>query len=244
MGRIRGGRSSLLLGLAALVLPMAGSVVVIAIADPVAWPGAYAMVLEACLVVALLIGRNGIPILWGPFRFAPAKASVGRGWQVARQIVAMWGTFLVQLPLAIAAAESALGWGRVPHLGVVQVAAGLTVATGLGAWGIAAAREMIRTGDGTPLPAACTKQLVISGPYARLRNPMALTGIGQGMGVGVALGSPGVIVYALCGAMLWDLCVRPVEEAWLANEFGDAFESYRCAIRCWLPAWTPYRPTR
>lgn len=75
-------------------------------------------------------------------------------------------------------------------------------------------------GKGTPLPLDCPQKLVIAGPYQYVLNPMALAGIGQGVSVGVILGSPFVITYAISGAILWHYLVKPSEEVDLLNRFG------------------------
>ncbi len=90
-------------------------------------------------------------------------------------------------------------------------------------------------GEGTPLPIDCTHKLVIRGPYKLLRNPMALAGIGQGLSVGIILGSPFIIIYALFGAFLWHFWVRPLEEKDLENRFGSQYIEYKSDIRCWIP---------
>jgi len=90
-------------------------------------------------------------------------------------------------------------------------------------------------GDGTPLPLDCTNKLVIRGPYKYIRNPMAVAGIGQGISVGIIMGSPLVIIYALLGAFLWNFLVRPIEERDLENRFGKQFVHYKNDIHCWIP---------
>jgi len=90
-------------------------------------------------------------------------------------------------------------------------------------------------GKGTPLPLDCPNQLVIKGPYKFVRNPMAVAGIGQGVSVGVIFGSYLVIIYALSGAFLWHLLVRPIEEKDLEERFGKAYLDYKLNTRCWIP---------
>ena len=90
------------------------------------------------------------------------------------------------------------------------------------------------------MPTDAPRKLVISGPYRWVRNPMALAGITQGVAVGLMLGSWSVCAYAICGALMWNAFVRPWEEADLAARFGEEFERYRAAVRCWLPRVRPY----
>ena len=94
---------------------------------------------------------------------------------------------------------------------------------------------MATVGEGTPLPTATAPKLVVSGPYRFVRNPMALAGILQGVAVGWWLGSYVVLAYALAGAALWHLCVRPIEEADLRRRFGSDYERYQSCVRLWIP---------
>lgn len=90
-------------------------------------------------------------------------------------------------------------------------------------------------GKGTPLPMDCPNILVIDGPYKYVRNPMAVAGIGQGISVGLILGSWLVILYAISGAFLWHYFVRPAEEADLECRFGNDFNEYKKKIGLWWP---------
>ncbi|OWY60208.1 hypothetical protein B7486_70415, partial [cyanobacterium TDX16] len=82
--------------------------------------------------------------------------------------------------------------------------------------------------------------LVLVGPYRVVRNPMAVGAIVQMTGVAVAVGSAGVGLLALGGALVWHLGIRPSEERFLVEHFGGAYEQYRSAVRCWWPRWPPY----
>jgi protein-S-isoprenylcysteine O-methyltransferase Ste14 len=71
---------------------------------------------------------------------------------------------------------------------------------------------------------------------------MAVAGIGQGVAVALWLGSWVVLLYALAGAVLWHVAIRPAEERDLAARFGSAYRAYRSAVRLWLPRLRPYAP--
>jgi len=110
-----------------------------------------------------------------------------------------------------------------------------------GSLGLASGLVMAVRGRGTPLPADCARELVVAGPYRYIRNPMAVAGLTQGVAVGVFLGSPAVIAFALLGGPVWHLFVRPWEEADLERRFGEPYRRYRAAVRCWLPRLPGYR---
>ena len=97
-------------------------------------------------------------------------------------------------------------------------------------------------GRGTPLPLDCPRELVTSGPYAYVRNPMAVAGLGQGLSVAVWLGSWGVLAYVVAGIAVWQWGARPAEERDLEARFGMAYRDYRAAVRCWVPRLSAYDP--
>jgi protein-S-isoprenylcysteine O-methyltransferase Ste14 len=185
----------------------------------------------------MLLGR--VPTAWiirGPFAFRPAANRQAAATHVVStfgQIVLFWGFFLAVIPLAIAFLEQR--WAVVlpfpTFAGPVGVAV-LVLASALGIW---SAVVMSTLGGGTPLPSAMPNRLVIAGPYRWIRNPMAAAGIVQGAAVGIILHSWLVIAYAVAGSLVWNYVVRPLEEADLKERFGDEFERYRQAVRCWIP---------
>ncbi|WP_341769737.1 isoprenylcysteine carboxylmethyltransferase family protein [Agromyces protaetiae] len=203
-----------------------------------------------CSAVALSLVQLGrVPTEWllvGPFSFrtARAEASVAVHFvATAAQIVVFWGFFLVAIPLVLAWLEGRwrielpvvtplLAAPFVTVLGFVVLA----LASALGMWSAVA---MSTRGGGTPLPRAMANRLVVAGPYRYVRNPMALAGIVQGAAVGLVLGSWLVVAYAIAGSLVWNYAIRPHEEADLERRFGEDFERYRDAVRCWCPRLTP-----
>lgn len=168
------------------------------------------------------------------------------GWILLKtlgQTVVFWSLFLLVLPVGIVVLETQLGldgW----RFGSPAWAwcGGLLFALG-GALGLTSGWVMAVRGRGTPLPADCARELVVVGPYRYVRNPMAVAGLTQGVAVGLLLGSPAVVAYALLGGPVWHLFVRRWEEADLERRFGDPYCRYRAAVWCWLPRLRGYRPT-
>ena len=158
------------------------------------------------------------------------------------QTVIFWSVFLFLLPAGILALESELGLVGWRFSGIPRVwFGGLLFVLG-GSLGLTSGVVMAVRGRGTPLPADCPRELVVAGPYRYIRNPMAVAGLTQGVGVGVFLGSPAVIAYALLGGPVWHLFVRPWEEMDLEQRFGEPYRHYRAAVGCWLPCLPGYRP--
>lgn len=215
--------------------------------------GAVLMIVAAVgSVVALaLVSTGGIPRGWvavGPFAFRPADPGASVAVQLGRtgaEIVVFWGLFLGVVPAILVFLERrwkvALdvpdAWS--PPLVGLGVAI-LLLGSALGLW---SATTMATRGNGTPLPSAMPNRLVVAGPYRFVRNPMALGSIAQGVGLGLALSSWMVVVYALCGAVLWNIVVRPVEEQDLETRFGLSYRRYRDDLRCWVPTLRPLPAT-
>ena len=160
------------------------------------------------------------------------------------QTVVFWGFFLAVLPVVIYRLESWLVGDALRFASTGLRTAGILLFAASGAVGLWSLGFMAVLGQGTPLPMDCPRRLVVAGPYRYVRNPMALAGILQGIAVGIALGSPAVIAYALAGAPFWNWLVRPWEERDLEQRFGAEFRAYRAAVRCWLPRFTAYSSDR
>lgn len=165
----------------------------------------------------------------------------GSAWNTTKtfgQMVLFWTMLLFVVPGWIAELEVRLG---IPAVGppARRYAAMLlfTLCSSLGVW---CALVMSRLGEGTPLPLDSPRRLVVTGPYAFVRNPMAIAGLGQGAAVALFLGSPLVAGYVVLGGFLWQCVARPLEEDDLAAHFGEAYLRYRATVRCWWPRSSPY----
>jgi protein-S-isoprenylcysteine O-methyltransferase Ste14 len=169
-----------------------------------------------------------------------------RNWNLIKtlaQTMVFWSVFLFLLPAAIVILEHRMGWGRW-HFGTpaFRWVGGALFLLG-GALGLTSGMVMAVRGRGTPLPADCPNELVVAGPYRYIRNTMVIAGLSQGFAVGIFLGSPAVVTYALLGAPIWHLFVRPWEEADLEQRFGAPYRRYRAEVRCWLPRFPAYAPS-
>ncbi|MFD5225574.1 methyltransferase family protein [Microbacterium sp. NPDC058342] len=219
---------------------VAAGMALYATATTLAGWGAVLMIAAAVASTgALLLVRLGrMPSEWlliGPFAVREAAPASARRHllRTAAQIFVFWGVCLVVIPWVIAITEDR--WGlRLPHPPGAALAGGtlLVAASALGLW---AAVTMAGRGDGTPLPIATARRLVVTGPYRLVRNPMAVAGISQGVAVGLLSGSWLVVVYALCGSLVWNDLIRPWEEKDLLRRFGASYEAYRRRVSCWIP---------
>ncbi len=180
------------------------------------------------------------------FRFRSAAPSTA-SWNVAKTLMQtslFWFVFLVAIPWLVIQIEpkETGGWWAQAAPAVTWV--GVVLFVMFSCLGLSSGVVMATMGEGTPLPIDCPIKLVARGPYARVRNPMAIAGIGQGVSVGLALGSPAVIVYARAGAILWHVIIRPAEERDLEKRFGAEYARYRQCVPLWLPRWKPFDPTQ
>jgi len=173
--------------------------------------------------------------------FRPAKPS-STNWILLKtfsQIFVVWILILAVFPYLITILEDKLGVIRFDFPFQRIIAAVLFV--GISFVGLSSAYTMSRVGRGTPLPLDAATKLVISGTYAYVRNPMAISGIGQGLAVALFLGSPLVLIYALMGGLVWQFIFRPLEEEDLEKHFGAEYADYRRRIRCLIQHRLPYQ---
>lgn len=236
----RAGRIAALVATAWTLLVTAALAVYATVTGLAGW-GVVAMVAAAtCSILALfLLWLGRVPTNWllvGPFAFRrarPRRTPIAHVVATTAQIVVFWGLFLVVFPLVIWVLEKR--WGLAAPVPAWVTLAGAAVVLAASALGLASAAAITVKGDGTPLPSAMPNRLVIAGPYRWVRNPMALAGIAQGVGVGLILQSWLVVVYALAGSLVWNYAIRPHEEADLEASFGDDYRRYRDEVRCWIP---------
>ncbi|MGO3071005.1 MAG: methyltransferase family protein, partial [Brevibacterium linens] len=193
------------------------AMVIYATATTEAGLGAVLMILAALgsLLAGVLMIVGRIPsekLLIGPFAFHSSHTRVRSRLLVHTtvQIVVFWGVFLIIIPVIINAFEDRWNLAyKFPILLVVVGFALLAVSSVIGVW---SARAIANFGSGTPLPSQMAHHLVARGPYAFVRNPMAIAGIVQGVAMGLLIGSWLVVVYALIGSLLWNWFIRPHEE--------------------------------
>lgn len=149
------------------------------------------------------------------------------------QIVIVWTLILIVFPKIIVIVENKIGIEQFTF--PFQKILSLILFVLISSVGVLAAIQMTKIGRGTPLPMDTTNKLVITGLYKYVRNPMAVSGIGQGLAVALYFGSPLVAVYAILGAIIWQLIFRPLEEDNLLRKFGTEYKDYQRSVRCWIP---------
>jgi protein-S-isoprenylcysteine O-methyltransferase Ste14 len=119
-------------------------------------------------------------------------------------------------------------WAPLRVVGVVLIAVGVLAL-------LDSFRRFVVEGLGTPAPVAPTEELVVSGLYRYVRNPMyvgvAATIFGQALALGqLVLFAYGAVFVAVVAAF-----VRWYEEPTLARTYGEQYEAYRRSVRAWVP---------
>lgn len=164
------------------------------------------------------------------FRSSSASCSLNATKTII-QILCVWILALIVIPYIILDAFDTL---VIPQMGI-GLMLGSVVFICCTALGLMSCYFMVRDGSGTPLPLDQTNELVNTGPYRYVRNPMAIAGIGQGIAIAIVFGSTPILTYSLLGAAVWHLVVRPIEEQDMINRFGEPYLEYRQSVSCWMP---------
>ena len=96
-------------------------------------------------------------------------------------------------------------------------------------------------GLGTPAPIAPPRNLVVTGLYRYVRNPIFVAVVAIILGQAMLMGDWRLVVY---GALLWlffHVWVVAIEEPTLEQTFGTEYEAFRAAVPRWIPRVTPWR---
>src|SRR5262245_1109291 len=128
-----------------------------------------------------------------------------------------------------------LGLEPTRYLGAIMILLGVPVL-------IDAFARFALQGLGTPAPIAPPRNLVVTGLFRYVRNPIFVALVAIILGEGVLMGDWRLIVY---GALLWlafHVQVVAYEEPTLAQTFGSEYEAFRAAVPRWIPRVTPWRP--
>ncbi len=211
---------AIILGTADVILmPLCGPVVVLG----KKWLIGECLALSTCVVPGVLLAR------W-------TRDSINAKGRALLQAICFSGLLLLS---TAAVADASGGLQRFTHIPSFQLHL-LAIAFFLAALpGLSAVQEFAVIGQGTPLPFDPPRQLVRSGIYRYIANPMqsstALLLIVMAIGLRIPwllMGSLVSIVYSV-GLAYWD------EGQDLQQRYGQSFLDYRRQVRNWLPRWHP-----
>ena len=88
---------------------------------------------------------------------------------------------------------------------------------------------------GTPAPPAPTVELVITGLYRYVRNPMYVGVLVALVGEALVYARAAILVYAAVAWLAVHLFVIGYEEPSLGRRFGASYDEYRRRVRRWIP---------
>jgi protein-S-isoprenylcysteine O-methyltransferase Ste14 len=124
-------------------------------------------------------------------------------------------------------------WPTAGGVGLRRLAASgalIVLGEGLRLWGVGVAGKLTRTRG------ANVKELVTSGPFAIVRNPLYVANFGVAYGL-VVLSKVGWLQWAFPPLFAVQYAaIVAWEERILAAAFGDAYERYRRTVRRWVPS--------
>jgi len=141
------------------------------------------------------------------------------------------GTVALLIPYRLASSPAARGsipLGSFRFIGVVLLVAGTLIYLWC-AWNFAFA------GKGTPAPIGSAKELVVSGLYKHVRNPMYVGVLSVVLGQAFWFEAVRLFTYATCGFLFFNAFVFLYEEPTLTRKFGEAYRKYRNDVPRWIP---------
>jgi protein-S-isoprenylcysteine O-methyltransferase Ste14 len=155
-------------------------------------------------------------------------------------ILAAGGVFLFLIPEVVFAVRPGHKWDALLFEPAWLRSLELQAIALLGVAGVSAVQEFVQRGNGTPIPYDPPKQLVVSGLYRYISNPMQLSCALVMTAWGCVLRNPWVaaagimsFLYSL-GLAAWD------EGEDMRVRFGKPWEEYRNNVKAWRPRLTPW----
>jgi protein-S-isoprenylcysteine O-methyltransferase Ste14 len=99
-------------------------------------------------------------------------------------------------------------------------------------------------GLGTPAPIAPTQNLVVTGLYRYVRNPIYVALVAVILGQAVLFGDLRLLGYGVLVWLAFHAFVVGYEEPALVRRFGTEYEDFRANVPRWIPRLTPWRAAR
>ena len=188
------------------------------------WLVGEAVALVAALIPGLVFAR------W-------TAAGTNLYGRVALQVATAGGMMLWLIPSL--SLEGSGGWNHALELPEWQLGIGLQLLLLPLALGLRSVVEFAAVGRGTPIPYDPPQELVTSGPYSYVRNPMQVS-----MVVVFALSALVFRSVWLLGGALMAFAYGAGLATWhenlqLSARFGRDWIVYRSRVRSWIPRWRP-----
>jgi protein-S-isoprenylcysteine O-methyltransferase Ste14 len=129
-----------------------------------------------------------------------------------------------------------LGWPLL-GLGAVLIAAGVLVL-------LDSFVRFALQGMGTPAPVFPTRNLVVTGLYRYVRNPMYVAVFAVIVGQSLVLGNVRVLGYAALVWLAFHLFVLAYEEPTLRKKYGDEYKVFCSNVPRWIPRLSPWEAVK
>ena len=123
--------------------------------------------------------------------------------------------------------------GVFQHVGLVLIALGVVAY-------IWCSGSFVFYAKGTPIPFTPTKELVVTGLYKYVRNPLYIAGTLVLLGETLLFQSKGIFIYTLILFGGFNIHVL-MEETHLEDTFGKKYEQYRKDVPRWIPRFKSYK---
>jgi protein-S-isoprenylcysteine O-methyltransferase Ste14 len=101
--------------------------------------------------------------------------------------------------------------------------------------------RFVRVGRGTLVPTTPTEELVVSGLYRYVRNPMYVGVLTAVAGEVVLFASRSMVLYAATVWLGFHLFVCFYEEPTIARRYGEQYAVYKRNVPRWLPRVTSWQ---
>ncbi len=102
--------------------------------------------------------------------------------------------------------------------------------------------SFIRIGKGTLAPWNPTQNLVTSGMYRFVRNPMIMGVLAVLIGESICIISLKILLWALVFFIINNIFFVTYEEPNLKKKFGDHYLQYKRNVPRWIPRLKPFQP--
>lgn len=116
-----------------------------------------------------------------------------------------------------------------------RVAGAVLCIGGLAVWAVCL-DQFSRRGRGTPFPLDAPRELVTSGLFGVIRNPIMAGELAVIWGSALFFGELGIAVYALLATVAGHVAITRIEEPELRERFGAEYEAYSRSVPRWFPA--------
>jgi len=160
-------------------------------------------------------------------------------------IVAENIVFMVVAPIFLVTIASALDqWFQLPRFTYKLVNLFIGLIFVVPGWLFAMWFVQAQFALGGGIPIFSTQKLIVQGPYAYCRNPMALGADLFYVGVCIWMGSLSAVVLTMLFATLSVVYLKMIEEKDLEKRYGNDYLEYKEATPLLIPRFSPLRRNR